>query len=138
MPRGRSDVVCPHHPVNRQDEEQRRRRTSLSNTGLHTEAGFAVSRSALEVVLETLDDKDDLLWIPYALSMCHKPLDGCCQKRSQLHVVDAQLPQSFSVLLDDVAHSEDLLRNNTEIIQQSLAATAMEFRAGCVELIAGQ
>ena len=42
-------------------------RTSLSNTGLHTEAGFAVSHSALEVVVEALDDKDNLLWNSYAL-----------------------------------------------------------------------
>ena len=35
---------------------------SLSNTGLHTEAGFAVSHSAFEVVVAAPDDKDDLLW----------------------------------------------------------------------------
>ena len=51
-----------HHPVNRQVEEQGRHGTSLCNTGLHTEAGFAVSNYALEVVVEALDDKDDLLW----------------------------------------------------------------------------
>ena len=58
----------PHHPVNRQVEEQRRLRTSLSNTGLHAVAGFAVSHSAREVVVEALDDKDDLLWN----SICHE------------------------------------------------------------------
>ena len=42
-------------------EEHFRHMTSLSNTALHTEAGFAVSHSALEVVVEALDNKDDLL-----------------------------------------------------------------------------
>ena len=34
----------------------------MSNTGLHIKAGFAVPHSALEVVVEALNDKDDLLW----------------------------------------------------------------------------
>ena len=52
----------PRYLVNPQVEEQRRHRASLSNTGVHTEAGFGVSPSALEVGVEALDDKDDLLW----------------------------------------------------------------------------
>ena len=52
----------PRHLVNPQVEEQRRHRASLSNTGVHIEAGFGVSPSALEVGVEALDDKDDLLW----------------------------------------------------------------------------
>ena len=62
IPRGWCDAVCWQPPVNRQVEEQGRHGTSLSNTGLHTEAEFAVSHSALEVVVTALDDKDDLLW----------------------------------------------------------------------------
>ena len=45
-----------------QGEEQCQHRTSLSKPGLHTEAGFAVSHSALEVAGEALDGKDDPLW----------------------------------------------------------------------------
>ena len=50
------------YAVNLQVEEQRRPRISLSNTDLHTENGFAVSHSALEVFVEAVDDKNDLLW----------------------------------------------------------------------------
>ena len=42
MPRGWSKIVA-------------------SITHVHIEAGFAVSHSALEVVIEALDDNDDLL-----------------------------------------------------------------------------
>ena len=62
MPRGRSDVVCPHHPVNRQVEEQRADIGHPCLTPVFTPKRFAVSHSALEVVSEALNDKDDLLW----------------------------------------------------------------------------
>ena len=62
MPRWLVRCCLLHHPVNLQVEEQGRHGTSLSNTGLHTEAGFAVSHSALEVVVAALDEKDDQLW----------------------------------------------------------------------------
>ena len=35
------------------------------NTGLYTEAGFAVSHSALEIVVEAHDDKDNLLSVEF-------------------------------------------------------------------------
>ena len=63
MPRGWSDVVCRlTQPIVRLKSNADMHRTSLSNTGLRTEAGFAVSHSALEVLIEALDDKNDLLW----------------------------------------------------------------------------
>ena len=34
----------------------------MDDHSLHNEAGFAVSHSALELVVEALDDKDNLLW----------------------------------------------------------------------------
>ena len=63
-PSDASRLVCcclPHHPVNCQVEEHRRHTTALSNTGLHAEAGLAASYPACEVVVETLDDKNNLL-----------------------------------------------------------------------------
>ena len=71
--------------MNRQDEEQRRHGTSLSNTGRHAETGFAVSHSALEVVVEAIDDKDDLLWnsicpeyAPLTFSLLPHGIDVTC------------------------------------------------------------
>ena len=53
MPQGQSDAVC----CIAQSTVRLK-----SNAGLHTEAGFAVSAHyVLEVVVEVLDDKDDLL-----------------------------------------------------------------------------
>ena len=62
MPHGRSNVVCRVTQSIIRLKSNIRHRTSLSYTGLHTEAGFAVSHSALEVVVEALSDKDDLFW----------------------------------------------------------------------------
>ena len=65
----------------------------MSNTALHTQAGFAVSHSALEAVVEALDDKDDLLWnsiwpeyAPYTLSV------DAVKSVLKIHLVDEQLP----------------------------------------------
>ena len=109
IPRGRSPRhgCLKHHPINCQVEEQCQHRTSLSNTGLHTEAGLAVSHSALEVVVEALDDKDDLLWnsicpeyAPWTFSV------DAVESLLKIHVVDVQLPLPFSALFYDVALSE--------------------------------
>lgn len=58
----RVPVVGPMLFAASPSQEQRWCKASLSNTSLHTEAGFAVSHSALDVVVEALDDEDDLLW----------------------------------------------------------------------------
>ena len=111
----------PHHPVNRQVQEKRRHGTSFSNTGLHTEAGFVVSHSALEVVVETPDDKDDLLWnstcpenAPYTFSV------DAVKSLLKIHVVDVQLPLPFSSLFDDVRQGEDLVRESSSFLKTSL------------------
>ena len=62
MPHGRSNVVSHITQSIIRLKSNTRHRTSLSNTGLHTEAGFAVYHAALEVVVEALGDKDDLWW----------------------------------------------------------------------------
>ena len=62
MPQFRSEVICRIiRSIVRLKTEQRRHRTSLFNTGFRTEAGFAVSHSALKVVVEAVDYKDELL-----------------------------------------------------------------------------
>ena len=82
----------------------------MSNTGLHIKAGFAIPHSTLEVVIEALDDKDNLLWN----SICPEYTPStfsvdAIKSLLEIHIVDIQLPLSFSALLDDVAQSEDLV-----------------------------
>ena len=58
----RSSIVASRHHINPKAEEQRRDGKSVSNTGVHTGARFFVTRSALGVIVEAVDDKDCLSW----------------------------------------------------------------------------
>ena len=93
----------------------------MSNTGLHTKAGFAVSHSALEVVVEALDDKDHLLWNSICPEYAPQTFSVDAVKNLlKIHVVDMQLPLPFSSLLDDVAQSEDLVRASSSSLKTFL------------------
>ena len=106
-------------PSHRQIKEQRRHKTSLSNTntGPHTEAGSAVSHSAREA----LDDKDDMLrnllcpeYAPQIFTV------DAAERLLKIHAVDVQLPLPFNALFNDVSQSEDLVRASSSFSKTSL------------------
>ena len=77
MPCSQSIVVCCwHHSVNYQVKSK----ADIGHPCLHTKAGFTVSHSVLEVVVEALDDKEDQLWnsICPAYACTIDFVDGCC------------------------------------------------------------
>ena len=98
-----------HHPVDGQVEEQRRHTTTLPHAGLHTEAGVAVAHSALEVVVEALDDQDNFLRDSVHPESSPETVSVDAVKGLlKIYVVDVQLPLPFRALLD-ISQGEDLV-----------------------------
>ena len=72
------------------------------------------SHSVLEVAVEALDNKDDMLWN----SICSEYVPqnfvvDAVESLPKIHVVNVQLPLPFSALFDNVVQSEDLVRSSS-------------------------
>ena len=82
----------------------------MSDTSLHFKAGFAVVYSACEVVLETFDDVDNLLWFPIGPKNAPQTfLVHAAKSLLKIYKVDVELSLPLCALLYDVTQGEDLV-----------------------------
>ena len=118
-----------HHPVNHQVEKQcKRRRTSLSNTSLHTEAGLAVSTLYLiKLLKKLLMPRTICSGIPCALSMCHKlswwMLSKALSKSTLL---------MYNCLCHSVHCSMMLRRVRSDLDEDDLVCASSSFSKSCL------
>ena len=92
----------------------------MSNTSLHINAGFTVFHSALEVVVEALDVKGDLLW--NSIHPDYTPqtfLVDAVESLLKSHI-DVKLPLPFRALFNDVVQSEDLVYASSSFLKTCL------------------